>query len=164
MAKWFLAGLLALAAQGLPGCSGDPGSGPAEVKWDRYVCERCRMVLSDRKHSAQVRVAQPDGKSKVHFFDDVGCAVIWLENKPFRDDPSTEIWVTDWRSGDWIDARSATYLRGQVTPMEYGLGAQSGTAPGGMSFEQAKAHIAEVDRRFNVHGSHLEQDAAARNP
>ncbi|MEA3273852.1 MAG: hypothetical protein U9Q81_00825 [Pseudomonadota bacterium] len=147
---------------GLTGCEWDPGTGPVDVKWDRKTCERCRMVLSDRKHSAEVRVKPTDGKSKVLFFDDIGCAVIWLEDKPFREDASTEIWVTDWRNGEWIDARAATYLPGQVTPMEYGLGAQPEPAQGGLDYAQAKAHIFDVERRFNVHGAHLEQTAAER--
>jgi copper chaperone NosL len=137
-------------------CGGDPGQGPVEVKWDRDTCERCRMVLSDRLHSAQVRVPTPDGRSRVYRFDDIGCALIWLEERAERDDPATEIWVNDWRTGDWIDARTATYLRGQVTPMEYGLGAQPEAAPDGLDFAQAKAHIFDVEARFNVHGGHLD--------
>lgn len=134
-----------------------------EVKWDRVTCERCRMVLSDRQHSAQVRLRETDGRSRVYSFDDIGCAVIWLDERPeARDAPDTEIWVTDWRTGDWIDARTATYVPGQVTPMEYGLGAQPGPVDGGLSYAQARARIFEVERRFNVHGAHLEHAAVER--
>jgi nitrous oxide reductase accessory protein NosL len=148
--------LMAMLTFVLSACGGDPGQGPVEVKWDRDACERCRMVLSDRLHSAQVRVPTPDGGSRVYRFDDIGCALIWLEERAERDDPATEIWVNDWRTGDWIDARTATYLRGQVTPMEYGLGAQPEAAPDGLDFAQAKAQIFDVDARFNVHGGHLQ--------
>ena len=141
---------------GLTACSGDPGTGPLDVKWDRYTCERCRMVLSDRKHSAQVRVPQAEGRSKIVFFDDIGCAVVWLEDKPFRDDTRTEIWVTDWRTGDWIDARKAVYLTGQVTPMEYGLGAQTDPDAQALVFAAARERIFEVERKYNVHGGHLD--------
>ncbi len=146
---------LILGLQGLAACSHDAGTGPVDVKWDRYTCERCRMVLSDRKHAAEVRVKPSSGRSKVHFFDDIGCAVVWLQDKPFRDAAGTQIWVTDWRTGHWIDARNASYVLGQVTPMEYGLGAQSEPQTGALSFEQAKAHIFEVERQ-NAHGRHLE--------
>ena len=141
---------------GLAACSGDPGTGPLDAKWDRFSCERCRMVLSDRQHAAQVRVPEADGRSKVHFFDDIGCAVVWLEDKPFRDDPRTEIWVSDWRTGDWVDARKAVYLSGQVTPMEYGLGAQTEPNAQGLDFAAARARIFEVERKYNVHGGHLD--------
>ena len=140
----------------LTGCSGDPGTGAKEVKWDRDACERCRMVLSDRAFSVQVRYL-PEGKkfSKVLFFDDIGCATLWLEDKPWKDNPKTEIWVTDHRSGEWIDARSATYVKDKMTPMAYGLGAQSEPAEGGLSYEQAKKHVRDVEERHNLHSAHL---------
>ena len=128
--------LLALA-----GCSGDPGSGPLEVKWDRVPCERCRMVLSDPVHAAQVRIHSADGRSQVYFFDDLGCALVWLRDQPSRDDPATELWVTDWRDGKWIDAQSASYLPGQQTPMGYGLGAQTTAVAGAIDFTQAREAI-----------------------
>ena len=128
------------------------------MKWDRDACERCRMVLSDRVHSAQVRYYPEHKKrSRVLMFDDIGCVVLWLEDKAWKDDPRTEIWVTDYRNGNWIDARKATYVTGRITPMEYGLGAQSEPVPGGLSYQQAKAHIYEVEKRFNVHGVDLLQ-------
>jgi len=126
------------------------------VKWDRFACERCRMVLSDRKHAAQVRVPSAQARSTVHFFDDLGCALVWLQDKPFRDAPGIEIWVTDWLTGDWIDARRAHYLDGQLTPMEYGLGAQTAPATGALDFAAATARIFEVERKYNIHGGHLE--------
>jgi len=146
-----LACLLVLAGGG---CSGDPGTGPVAVKWDRLACERCRMVLSDPRHAAQVRVAQPGGGSRVYFFDDIGCALVWLEDQAFRDAVGTEIWTTDWRTGTWIDARRAFYLPGQVTPMAYGLGAQADPAPEALSFEQAQQRVLDMERRYNVHGGH----------
>lgn len=135
---------------------GDPSTGPVDVKWDRTACEQCRMVLSDRNHAAQIRVREPDGRSRAHAFDDLGCALIWLENKPARNDPTTEIWVNDWRTGDWIDARTAFYAPGQVTPMEYGLGAQPDSAPGTLTFEQARVRILGHKREHDVHGRRLD--------
>jgi copper chaperone NosL len=154
--KWDLTLLFCFLLSGLTACSGDPGTGPLDVKWDRYTCERCRMVLSDRQHAAQVRVPQAEGRSKVVFFDDIGCAVVWLEDRPFNDDPRTEIWVSDWRTGDWVDARKAVYLAGQVTPMEYGLGAQTEPNAQALDFAAARARIFEVERKYNVHGGHLD--------
>ncbi|MEL0586787.1 MAG: nitrous oxide reductase accessory protein NosL [Candidatus Thiodiazotropha sp. (ex. Lucinoma kazani)] len=140
----------------LVACSGDSGTGPKEVKWDRDACERCRMVLSDRFHAAQIRYFPAEKKrSVVAFFDDIGCAVLWLADKPWERDQQTEIWVADHRTGEWIDARSATYVKGNLTPMEYGLGAQSETISDGLTFDQAKQHIIDVEKRFNVHGEHL---------
>jgi len=141
--------LLALTA-----CSGDSGNGPLEVKWDRVPCERCRMVLSDRMHAAQVRIHPADGPSRVFFFDDLGCALVWLQEQPSRDDPATELWVTDWRDGQWIDAQSASYLPGQRTPMGYGLGAQATAAEGAMNLAQAREAILVREAGHHDHVVH----------
>ena len=148
----------------LAGCSGDPGTGAVEVKWDRDVCARCNMVLSDRKHAAQVRYSPAGQRSQVRLFDDLGCAVLWLDRQTWGGDPGVEIWVNDHRSGAWIDARSARYLPGQITPMEYGLGAHAELDADAetLSFAQAREHIAQIEQRFNVHGAHLDQAARAR--
>jgi len=145
--------LLALAA--LAACSGDSGTGPGTVTWDRDACERCRMVLSDRRFAAQVRVpAEQEGKrSRLHRFDDVGCAVLWLDQQPFKDRPGIEIWVTDHQSGEWLDARTAHYVRVRNTPMEYGLGAQRAPAGGALDFRQAVLHVFEVEKRFGDDGT-----------
>jgi nitrous oxide reductase accessory protein NosL len=140
--------LLALTA-----CSNDPGAGPVEIKWDRDNCNRCRMVISDPHFAAQIRHFPEGKRSIVETFDDIGCATLWLDEQRWKDDPTVEIWVADFRTGDWIDARTATYVAQNTTPMEYGLGAQP--TPGGMSFEQAKAHVYDVEQRFNRHGIQL---------
>ena len=60
---------LLLLLGGLPGLAGcgDSGTGPVAVKWDRIACERCRMVLSARNYSAQIRAFEAEGKSSPAF-------------------------------------------------------------------------------------------------
>ena len=141
----------------LTACSGDPGTGPGDVKWDRDVCTRCNMVLSDRQHSAQVRHTPADGRlSQVKKFDDLGCAVLWLDQQPWRDDAGVELWVTDQHNGAWIDARTAHYVTGKQTPMQYGLGAQTQAGAGTLDFSAAREHVYRVEQQFNVHGGNLE--------
>lgn len=153
-----------LFALALAGCSDDPGTGPIKPRWDRDPCERCGMVLSDRHYAAQIRYF-PEGKkySRVARFDDIGCATLWLADKPWREDPRVEIWVADYRTGEWLDARKAVYVEGRVTPMAYGLGAQKGPLEGALSFEQAKQHIRAVEERFNVRDAHLLERARAQS-
>lgn len=137
------------------GCSEERSAGPQVVNWNTDTCERCRMVLSDPKYAAQVRFRAPEGRSQVRLFDDLGCAVLWLEDKPFREAASTEIWVTDWRRGDWIDAQAATYVPGQRTPMGYGLGAQPESGQAGLNFAQARARILASERGSHRQGMHF---------
>lgn len=133
-----------IAALALAGCGGAPDPGLAEVKWDEDECERCRMVLSVRAYTAQVR----DPQQKIHLFDDLGCALIWLEEQPFKSDPDSEIWVADAEDGHWIDARRAFYNRDHRTPMGYGLGASESRGPDALDFEQAREHVFEVERQI----------------
>jgi len=146
----------------LTACSGDPGTGPVDVKWDRDSCARCNMVLSDRQHAAQVRYTPADGsRGQVKKFDDLGCAVLWLDQQSWADVAGIELWVADHRDGHWLDARKAHYLTGQLTPMQYGLGAQSDPAPGTIDFAAASEHIYEVERTLNVHGGNLDHTGPA---
>ena len=157
--------LLITATALLVGCSGDPGTGPVEVKWDRDVCVRCNMVLSDREHSAQVRYAPTDGsRSQVRKFDDLGCAVLWLDQQSWHTAPGVEIWVTDYRNGQWIDARSAHYVTGRHTSMQYGLGAQAEATAGSLDFAGARDHIYRVEQQFNIHGGNLEHPEPTSPP
>lgn len=145
-----------LAAVFLLAACSEQSTGPVEVKWDRDVCDRCRMMLSDRKHAAQVRGG---AKHMVYKFDDVGGAILWLQDKEWKDDPATEVWVTDHRNEMWIDAKKAWYLTGQITPMEFGLGAQADEAEGAMSFEQAVNYIIEREKKYNQSGADLKENA-----
>lgn len=142
----------------LAGCSQQADTGPAEVRWDKESCDRCAMSVSDRHYSAQVRGGPAEKKTKVYKFDDIGCAVIWLDKQAWKDDARTEIWVTDYRNGKWIDARLASFVTGKVTPMGYGLGAQSEPAEGGLDFAAASKHIYEIENSEHKHkGGHMHQ-------
>lgn len=135
---------------------GDSGDGPATPKWDRDACERCRMVLSDPHYAAQVRYL-PEGKKRPQtlWFDDVGCATLWLADKPWKDAQTTKIWVNDHRNGHWIDARTAHYVQMNNTPMAYGLGAQSDPAPKSLDFAEAMAHIKAIEAKNDLRSQGL---------
>lgn len=139
----------------LSGCSGEPTTGPVAVKWDRDQCERCRMVVSDPLHAAQIRQPAGEGRSKVYRFDDFGCAVIWLDQQSWKNEPGVEFWVTDFLTREWVNVEQATFVMNRVTPMGYGLGAQLEPGERGMSFSKARDHVYEVEQRF--HSSHHHQ-------
>jgi len=93
-----------------------------EVHWDRDMCERCKMVTSDRHHAVQV-IDPKTGKS--YMFDDIGCALLWFEDEKVSWKDQAKVWITDVDTGKWIDARTAFYDRGNVTPMAYGFAAHA---------------------------------------
>jgi copper chaperone NosL len=147
----------------LSACSSEQKTGPVEVRWDQNNCERCRMMLSDRNFGAQIRYYPEAKRSKVVKFDDIGCATLWLKDKPWRKDPDTQIWVADHRSGEWIDAEQATYIRKKNSPMGFNLGAQAEADPAGFNYAEAIQHIEQVENKFNDHGMH-HQHMQHQNP
>ncbi len=131
----------------LVGCSGDPATGPVEVTWDRDNCDRCVMALSDRYHSAQVRGGE---LNKVFHFDDIGCALLWLEEQSWGSDPATEIWVNNYQDGSWLDARDAHYVKVTHTPMNYGFSAQQGNSEGAIGYQQMRSAIFEQEAAYQA--------------
>jgi nitrous oxide reductase accessory protein NosL len=104
------------------GCEKKPIGTPDQMHWDRDMCERCKMAISERKYAAQI--IDP-ASGKVYKFDDIGCAILWMEegHVPWKD--QAIIWVTDASTGEWLDARSAKYTDDSITPMAYGIAAYS---------------------------------------
>ena len=136
------------------GCTPEDATGPGEIRWDREVCARCSMAVGDRNFAAQVRGAKAGERTRLYKFDDIGCAVVWLEKQAWKDDPRTEVWVMDHSKGDWLDARDAHYVTGMLSPMNYGLAAQADGSAGALDFEQAKAHIMRTENEHHQHGGH----------
>ncbi|PLY08126.1 MAG: hypothetical protein C0625_02770 [Arcobacter sp.] len=90
------------------------------IHWDRDMCDRCKMVLSERNHAAQV-INKRNGK--VYKFDDIGCLALWFKEESIEWKDEAKIWVTDIKTSKWIDGRTAYYDTMNVTPMAYGFGA-----------------------------------------
>jgi len=105
---------------GFTGCQERSKTDVAEVHWDRDMCARCVMVVSDRQNTAQVR----DPKTgKTYMFDDIGCTILWFQEENITWKDQAIIWITDLKTGEWINARTAFYDTGNVTPMAYGFSA-----------------------------------------
>jgi len=102
------------------GCEKKSTTAVAEVHWDRDMCARCVMVVSDRVNTVQVR--NPD-TGKTYMFDDLGCAVLWFEEENVGWKDKAVIWINDNQTGKWINARTAFYDADNITPMDYGFAA-----------------------------------------
>jgi len=129
------------------------------MNWNRDTCERCRMMVSEPDFAAQVRYFTENNKSKVATFDDIGCAALWLQESPWSKDERTEIWVVDHRNKEWINARTATFIPDRITPMNYGLGAQSDPMAGGLNFAQALEHVNKTENQSQIHRMQLKIQA-----
>jgi nitrous oxide reductase accessory protein NosL len=139
-----------VACAAIAACQPNATTGPGEIAWDRDTCERCAMAIGDRRFAAQVRDSRG---GRLHFFDDLGCALGWIaDNEPEADLSASgvlpELWVRDGAGERWIDARTARFTGGHQTPMGYGFGAASGDpARGSTLHEVATLLIEREDER-----------------
>lgn len=101
-------------------CEKKDTSAVSKVHWDRDMCARCVMVVSDRHNTTQAR----DPKSgKKYMFDDIGCMALWFEEEQIEWKDNAIVWITDVNTGEWINAKTAFYDTENITPMAYGFSA-----------------------------------------
>ena len=133
-----LAATLLLAA-----CAPGVSSGPVEVVWDRDACERCAMAISDRRFAAQVR---SPGDHRPHRFDDLGCALLWIDEQDWGEEGAEEIWVRDLDGEQWLPAADAGYVRVETSPMDFGWGAVEAAKAGSIDLGEAREQIRTAER------------------
>jgi len=138
--------LLTPLAAALSGCQKDGWpEGMAEIKWDRESCQRCSMVISDRRFAAEIRGGPKDMVIK---FDDIGCLTFWirenLQKYPWLTEIATHMWVADSTSKGndvkWLDPRKAQFVT-RNSPMGYNFGAVAYPQMGSLDFESMRQHV-----------------------
>ncbi|BAF70886.1 hypothetical protein [Nitratiruptor sp. SB155-2] len=148
--SFLLAQLLMVGLFFVTGCSKkDYTKEPPPIHWDRDLCDRCKMAISERKFAVQA----VDDHQKVYRFDDIGCYVLWKRSHP--DIHIVKVWITDAKTGKWIDAKKARYVKGYTTPMDFGYGALLPSEAGdkGLSYEEMEKTI----KKRKMHKMHMEQ-------
>jgi len=105
------------------------------IKLNKTNCAKCAMVIKNQKNS--VEVAIKDGRT--WFFDDLGCMVEWLKDKPFKN--GAKIWVHSLDTNRWIDAREAKYTTNEDTVMHYGFGAREYGDNKTISFQEMQERV-----------------------
>ncbi len=145
--KVLVAAFMALAfVSGFGGCEKKDLTAPEKMHWDRDMCERCKMAVSDRSYAVQV----VDPKTHKHYkFDDIGCAVLWFKEEGIDWGDKAIIWVKDGKTGKWIDARRAWYSTDKVTPMGFGFTAYANKNDAG---DKEIIDFKEVERRILSRG------------
>jgi hypothetical protein len=119
--------LLLFAFISFLGCERKIDLGVHEVHWDRDMCVRCKMVVSERQYAAQT--TDPI-TGRTYYFDDIGCVVLWFVEDEIEWADKAIIWVTDVKTGEWINAREAKWSTINITPMAFGFAAhKAGTEP-----------------------------------
>lgn len=137
---------------------------PVNFVWDREACEECKMAVSDPHYSAQVI----DPKGSAYFFDDIGCAILWLERQPWKDKART--WVNDVKTKEWVDADKANWISGDPqTPMGYGFAGTLSPVENALDYETVKKRMLSgnnlVDENLKKHlGTGHQQPSVGGQP
>ena len=110
----------------------NPSQKPLKLDLHHLQDPQCAMVVESNTYAAQV--AAKSGKTWV--FDDVGCMVLWLENKAFKEAP--KLWVYTLDTKRWIEADQAHYSVDEMTPMRHGFGAYEKSDKDRISYDEAR--------------------------
>ncbi|ADD67727.1 hypothetical protein Dacet_0949 [Denitrovibrio acetiphilus DSM 12809] len=140
---------------GIIGC-GNSEPKPCKINYDRDACKRCLMLLSDPRFCAQV-AHKTNGTHEV--FEDMGCAVIWLDETKGWDDYVMFVPNINNPEKEWIKADDAVFADGYLTPMSYGIAAhkeKSTVDPENniLTKEEAFAVIRKIDSKRVAAGQH----------
>jgi len=101
------------------GCSKDREIKPADIKYGQDICTACSMIISEVPYSAQYILT--DGNVKK--FDDIGCMIDYIKRTENELGKISAVFVRDYHSNKWIDAKEAHFLRSTliITPMGHGI-------------------------------------------
>ena len=107
--------LLALSALLVGACGRGGGGAAPEILYGEDICDRCRMVISERRHAAGASLEGRDYR-----FDDPGCLVEFLGSEPGRG--AATAWVHD-EGESWLAVEEAWFVVDpeQGTPMGSGI-------------------------------------------
>ena len=117
---------------------------PLEFKDNTIQCPQCNMFLVGKKYTAET--VTHDGKT--HFFDDVGCMVLWVEQN-VKDDNELVGWVFTLDSQKWVKADKAFYSINDGTPMHYGFGAYEKSFEKAIEYEEMKLRMLRGENMTN---------------
>ncbi len=100
---------------GLNACDSNTDQRPLDIVWGRDIGESSSMVISDPRYAAQV--IEKSGRGRL--FVEIGTAIHYVAANKNKE--SLKIWVNDFNSHEWIDARSANWMSGfKGSPMGFG--------------------------------------------
>lgn len=117
---------------------------PLHFKDNEIQCPQCFMYLVGEKFTAQAITSD----NKTHFFDDVGCMVLWLEDN-HKEDKNITRWVFSLDTKMWVKAEEAFYSIDDKTPMEYGFGAYEKSIANAINYEQMKLKMLRGENMSN---------------
>jgi len=118
-----LVALPAAALLGLAACRRETPIEPPKIVFGEDTCVQCNMIINDERFAAGAVVRAADGTRTRVAFDDIGCLLEFARVRPA--DALLAVYVKDYPTKQWCDARAARYLHSPqlATPMASGLAA-----------------------------------------
>ncbi len=113
--------LILLAVLFFTACRDKIDTGPQAIRYGEDSCGRCGMIISDKRFAAELI----DQKGEAVKFDDVGCMADYVKGGENEGTKPLAMYVTDFGTGEWIDAGKAFYLLNPElkSPMGYNIAA-----------------------------------------
>ena len=98
-------------------CGDKPESGPVKIYYGEDICERCKMIISEKDFAAQYQTSP----GKTVKFDDLGCMFHYMHSEEKAQIEA--VYVMDYDSKQWIDGKDAYYIWTEniSTPMGQGV-------------------------------------------
>ena len=100
----------------LTACAGSSEHSPVEIDPETDVCTNCNMHVPGDMFGVEYITVSGD----VRKFDDLGCMVKYMKDSA---DDIANVYVKDYLSEEWIDAKTAAYVNDPevITPMSNGV-------------------------------------------
>lgn len=81
--------------------------GPREIALGKDQCDNCKMNITEPKYAAQLLTS----KGRIYKFDDIACLKDY-ETSNTDDAANATVYVADFTTGKFFDAKNATLIKG----------------------------------------------------
>ena len=127
-----------------PGC-GARDDGPPRIRYGEETCDRCRMIISEKRFAAAYRT----GSGALRKFDDLGCATLHREE---RQEMTTQFWGYDYEETGWLNAKRAFLVHSPelLTPMGYGIAVLPTPEKAAILAEKVNGQIVQFDQLYSI--------------
>ncbi len=118
---------------------------PLKIIPNKVQDPQCHMYLSGNNFAVQVITKD----YKTHFFDDPGCAVLWMNSKKIEP-KNAVIWAYSMDTKRWINAKKAYFsISDFETPMHYGFGVHEKNKKNFIDFKEMRLRMLRGENMTN---------------
>lgn len=128
----------------IAGC-GTQDQGPPRIRYGEETCDRCRMIISEKRFAAAYRTES----GALRKFDDLGCAALHPKEQA---ETITQLWGYDYEETDWLDVRQAFLVHSSelLTPMGYGIAVLPTAEKAATLAEKVSGRIVQFDQLYPI--------------